>query len=285
MNEKIIKNHTKLKLKTKKLVNTLFTWNYKTAFKWRGLEFSDFREYEEGDDVKFIDFLVSAREWKTMIKLYREERLLNIYFLLDAWENMLFSSGDNSKLELMLETFYALSFSAIKNSDLVWSIIFDEKQSKFLRAKKGESSIINIHNELIKISSKSKSNSDINNAFKTLNNLSIKNSLVFVLSDKLDIDEKLIKLTSLKNTLVYINIFDSFENTLDSDSSFNFVSNNSSLFLSSSETKRKKYINLRNEKIAKLKKTLFKNNSSYLLIDENKNIIKELFSLFKSLEG
>jgi len=285
MNEKIIKNNTKLKLKTKKLVNTLFTWNYKTAFKWRGLEFSDFREYEEGDDVKFIDFLVSAREWKTMIKLYREERLLNIYFLLDAWENMLFSSGDNSKLELMLETFYALSFSAIKNSDLVWSIIFDEKQSKFLRAKKGESSIINIHNELIKISSKSENNSDINNAFKTLNNLDIKNSLVFVLSDKLDIDEKLIKISSLKNTLVYINIFDSFENTLFSDSSFNFVSNNSSLFLSSSETKRQKYINLRNEKIAKLKKTLFKNNSSYLLIDENKNIIKELFSLFKSLEG
>lgn len=296
---KNIKKHKLLELKTSKLVDSLFIWNYKTKHKWRGIEFVDYKEYWPEDNVKNIDFIRSANEWKTLVKLYEEERELSVYFILDLNENISSENIYNNKMDIFYELYYLIWLSAIKQWDKVGAFIFNESLKKLHYAKKWKQNFINIIKDIELIwsnnfansffsniktlfSRNKKTNSMINSWLNYFNSLKIKNSLVFYFTDKLDIEKKQLEILSLKNDFIFCNIFNSFENNLEWKW-ISWLSNwNESLFIDLDNIEKKeKYIKLRKEKINNFKKTIRKTGSMYLLLDETKNVYKEIYKLFQ----
>lgn len=274
----------KLNLKINRLVDSLFVWNYKTAFKWRWLEFIDYRLYDSSDDAKYIDFLASAREWKLLIKRFEEERELTVFFLLDLSETMNFWE-EKTKIDTLIETFYILSFSANKNNDKIWAIIFNDNWFEFIKPGKW---IKNIHKilEIIKKNNIKKiPDFAVNKLITIFNNLPIKNSLVFLLTDKMwEIEDKNLKISSLKNDFVYINIFDFIENNLIDDFWVLRFKDKFRTFFINLWNKQKvlNYRKLREKKIKDFKAKLNKLKISYLQIDNKTNIFSQLLTFFKT---
>ncbi len=273
----LTKEIKKLDIKTKKLINNIFLWNYKSAFKWRGLEFSDLRDYEYFDDAKMIDWLISARVGKPIIKKYKEEREINIVFLFDLSISMNFCFNKNKK-DLLKEIFYLIWFSSIKNGDTISAVLFWWKKEFYIRRNKWEKSIINILNNINKYKQENK---DIILDLWFLNKTKIKNSVIFLLTDKIDINEKEINILWRKNDLLYINVFDSFENNLFNRESLELLGNKNQDIVINLWDKKKidNYKKLRFNKIKKLELALNRKKIDYLYIDETLDIYKEFVSL------
>lgn len=274
----------KLNLKINRLVDSLFVGNYKTAFKWRWLEFSDYRLYDENDDAKYIDFLASAREGKLLIKRFEEERELTVFFLLDLSETMNFWE-DKRKIETLIETFYILAFSANKNNDKIWSIIFNDNWFEFIKPWKWIKNIHKILEIIEKNNIKKIPDFSVNKLITIFNNLPIKNSLVFLLTDKIwEIEDKNLKISSLKNDFVYINIFDFIENNLLEDGwIFRFKDKFKTFFINLRDKQKiLKYRELRKNKIKDFAKKLNNLKISYLFLDNKTNIFSKLLVFFKT---
>jgi uncharacterized protein (DUF58 family) len=274
----------KIDIKVQRNLSSFLVGNYKTFFKWRWLEFADFREYVPWDDTKNIDFIVSAREWKTIIRQYKEERELSIIFLLDLNPTMNFWLLDKTKLEILEEVFMTLSYAAIANNDKIW-IILQENNDNFtyLNPKKWKANLFNLLKKIEEFSKK-EINFNINSSLNYLNNLVSKDNLVFVISDKVDIDEKILKISSIKNELIFISVFDNFENTLewmDWIISFSDFSGNSITINLNDKKKKWEYLAYRQEKLENFRKLLSKLNIKYLLLDNKTNIFSKLFLMFK----
>lgn len=274
----------KLNLKINRLVDSLFVWNYKTAFKWRWLQFSDYRLYTDGDDSKYIDFLASAKEWKLLIKRFEEERELGVFFFLDISESMNFWE-EKTKNDTLIEIFYILSLSAIKSNDKIWALIFNDYGYEFIKLWKW---IKTIHKILEIIQSKKIKliqNFDVNTMMNFFNNLPIKNNLVFLLTDKSkEISDKNLKILSVKNDFVYINIFDFIENNLINDNSTLKLKDTFQTFFINLRNKTKvlEYRELRSAQIYAWKKKMHTYKISYLCIDNTTNIFMSLLKFFKS---
>lgn len=273
-----------LNLKINRYVDSLFVGNYKTAFKWRWIEFSDYRLYDSSDDAKYIDFLASAREGKLLIKRFTEERELTVFFILDVSESMHYGF-QVSKLQTLLETFYGLAFSAQKNNDKIWALIFNDIWYELIKPWKW---IKNIH-KILQILSVWKFNEkkdfDVNALLRFFNNLPIKNSLVFFLTDKMDeIDDKNLKIASIKNDFVFINIFDYIENNLLSgDGVLQVWNTDGYMYIDLTQThKVTEFQKLREQKINFFKAKLNKYKISYLLFDDKTNIFAQLLTFFKN---
>lgn len=274
----------KIDIKVQRNLSSFLVGNYKTFFKWRWLEFADFREYVPWDDTKNIDFIVSAREWKTIIRQYKEERELSIIFLLDLSPTMNFGLSGKTKLEILEEVFMTLSYAAIANNDKVW-IILQENNDKFayLNPKKWKANLFNLLNKIEEFSKK-EINFNINASLTYLNNLKSKDNLIFIISDKLDLDEKILKVSSIKNEVIFISVFDDFENTLewmDGLVSFSDFSGNSITINLNDKKKKWEYLAYRQEKLENFRKLLAKLNIKYLLLDNKINIFSKLFLMFK----
>jgi len=302
----LYKNHKLLELKTSRFVESLFVWNYKTNQKWRGIEFATYKEYDFSDDYKNIDFIKSDREWKVLVKLYEEERELSVYFIIDLNESFYNSWFGFNKIDLVFEVLYLVWLSAIKSWDKVWAFIFDNTIQNICLAKKWKNNFINIINLITKYAEKDTTNKWFINVIKSIlfenifkiindnekinkksglnyfNSLKIKNSMVFYLTDSLDVDLKDLKVLCVKNDLVLCNLFNSFENNLKWVWMSWFKSWNDSIFLDlDNKDKVNKYIALRSSKIDSLKKFIHRNWWKYILIDETKNIFKEFYKIFK----
>lgn len=271
-----------LDIKVHRNIDSMFLWTYKTFFRWRWLEFSDFREYEPGDDVKNIDFIVSAREWKTLTRLYREERELSVIFLLDLSFSMKFWLQEKTKFDTLQELFYILAYSSVKNGDKVACILKENDKFSYIKAKKWKANMFSIASKIEQIIDNSYDFS-INEALNFLNNLKIKNNLVFLISDKFDFDEKILKMASIKNEIVFFHVFDDFENTLNWLSwVVNFVwENNENISINLQDKKKvEEYIKYRKNKLNVFKNTLAKLKIRYLMLDNKKNVFRELFLMF-----
>ena len=280
----MISSYKKIDIKAKKLLWNLFMWNFKTSFKWRWLEFSDFRNYDVWDDVKRIDWLVSAREWKTLVKRYEEDRELDILFVLDIWKSMEFWIL-KPKIETLKEVFYILWLSWVEDQSKIWALLLFDNSSKYFNFKKWKNNLINIFNELEKNFGETKVLNNTSNILdlSQLLNLKTKNSLIFVLTDKIEIEEKSFKVISYKNDLVYINIFDDFENSLrwnDWIIWLTWIKNN--FFIDTDNEKKViEYVNFRKNKLDKFKKNIYKFWADYLKIDNLSNVFKSLLLLMK----
>ncbi|MGC6470772.1 MAG: DUF58 domain-containing protein [Flavobacteriales bacterium] len=210
----LLKKVRKIELKTKGLSNHIFAGEYHTAFKGRGMAFSEVREYQPGDDIRTIDWNVTARFNTPYIKVFEEERELTVMLIIDLSGSKNFGSQNKMKQELVTELAAVLAFSAIQNNDKIGVIFFSNKVEKFIPPKKGKSHILRIIRELI-VFEPENSETDIAVALQYFNNVIKKRAVCFVISDFMDqgFDAPL-KIANKKHDVIAVRINDLRESEL-----------------------------------------------------------------------
>lgn len=284
MNE-YLRNFRGVEIRTKKLIAHSFLWNFRSAFKWNWLEFSEFKERQEWDDISFIDWLVSKREWKLLQRKMVEERELNITFLMDLWVNMeaLFH---RTKKDILLELFSIVWFSAIENKDKISCLFFWWEKLERWKFHSTKSWIFLYYNEINKYKNTEKK-VNLSDALWYLSRIKCKNNLLFILTDTFNYDTLLMKQLASKNEIIFVHIFNNFENTLylENKSILPLWSKKEWLYIDlNDENKRKEYVDIRREKLRKFSKEIIKIGGDYLYLDDTKNIFKEFFLFMKKRE-
>lgn len=181
----LLKRVRELEIKSKRLTNHLFTGEYHTAFKGRGMAFKEVREYQPGDDIRFIEWNVSARMGHTYSKLFEEERELSVHLLVDVSASSLFGTNKQTKRDLITEMCAVLAFSAISNNDKAGLILFSDSVEKYIPARKGKDHVLYMIRELLNHQPHS-AQTDIQKALQFLNRTTKHKSIVFILSDFAD---------------------------------------------------------------------------------------------------
>ena len=199
----------RIEIKTKGLSNHIFAGEYHSAFKGRGMSFSEVREYSVGDDVRSIDWNVTARSQTPHVKVFEEERELTVMLLVDVSLSSLFGSKGRSKREMITEIGAVLSFSAATNNDKVGVIFFSDKVEGFIPPKKGRSHILRIIREMIALEPKSTGGTRISAALDYLNNVLKKRTITFILSDFISPPyETPLQLAARRHDVVGIQVYD-----------------------------------------------------------------------------
>lgn len=210
----ILKKVRRIEIKTRGLVNNIFSGEYHTVFKGRGMSFSEVREYQFGDEVRFIDWNVSARMDRPYLKVFEEEREQTLMVLFDASASGNFGTVKQTKMDMMIEMAALIAFSAIKNNDKVGLLIFTDTVEKFIPPKKGKSHVLRLIRELLTFKPRrraTKISSALEYALHVLN----RRSIVFLMSDFIDQDyDRPLRAVAKKHDLVAIRIFDRREKEL-----------------------------------------------------------------------
>lgn len=209
----ILKRVRKIEIKTRGLSTEIFAGKYHTAFRGRGMSFSEVREYRAGDDIRDIDWNVTARSRKPHIKVYEEERELTMMLLVDVSASRTFGSTERSKKNIITEIAAVLAFSAAQNNDKVGCIFFSDRIEKFIPPKKGKSHILMILRQLIGFTPESKG-TRLSEPLRFLTNVNKKHCTTFILSDFLNPPsdreelESALKIAGSKHDLVGIRVYD-----------------------------------------------------------------------------
>ena len=185
----LLKRVRKIEIKTRGLSNQIFSGEYHSAFKGRGMTFSEVREYMPGDPIRSIDWNVTARLNEPYVKVFEEEREITLMLIIDISGSENFGSKSQLKRDLITEVAAVLAFSAAQNNDKVGVILFTDKVEKFIPPKKGKTHILRIIRELIDFTPEGKG-TDINEALRFFSNVTKKRSIAFLISDLLDADYK-----------------------------------------------------------------------------------------------
>ena len=207
----ILKKVRLIEIKTRHIVNNIFGGEYHSAFKGMGMEFAEVREYYPGDDIRAIDWNVTARTGKPFIKKYDEERELTVMLIVDVSASGFFGTGDSLKSDIMIELASILSFSAIKNNDKVGLLLFSDKIEEFIPPKKGKSHVLRVIREMIYHKAKDRK-TDISIALEHIQKVLKRKSIIFLLSDFWDASyQQTMKLINKKHDLINIQILDKAE--------------------------------------------------------------------------
>ena len=211
----LLKKVRKIEIKTKGLSQNIFAGEYHSAFKGRGMTFSEVREYQYGDDIRDIDWNVTARHNKPYIKVYEEERELTVMLLVDVSGSKNFGAVGVEKNEMMAEIAATLAFSAIQNNDKVGVIFFTDKVEKFIPPKKGRKHILLVIRELLNFEPDSHG-TNIGNVLEYLTSALKKRCATFLISDFIDGNDyyKAMSIASRKHDLTAIQVYDKREATL-----------------------------------------------------------------------
>ena len=212
----LIKRVRKIEIKTRGLSRNIFAGEYHSAFKGRGMAFSEVREYQFGDDIRNIDWNVTARYNKPFVKIYEEERELTVMLLIDVSGSRMFGSADKLKKNIITEIAAILAFSAIENNDKIGVIFFSDKIEKFIPPKKGRSHILRIISELINFEPQSRG-TDISGAIRYMTNAIKKRCTAFIISDFIQKESTLENALSIANNrhdVVALRIYDERETLL-----------------------------------------------------------------------
>tara|TARA_R110002124_G_scaffold89643_3_gene229175 strand:+ start:246 stop:1112 length:867 start_codon:yes stop_codon:yes gene_type:complete len=206
--KEILKKVRKIEIKTRRLSDHIFGGEYHSTFKGRGMTFSEVRQYQYGDDIRAIDWNVTARYNEPYVKVFEEERELTMLLMVDISGSEFFGTNQQFKRDTATEIAATLAFSAIQNNDKVGLILFSDQIELYIPPKKGKSHVLRIIRELIDFKPKSKK-TDINEALKFLSNVLKKKAIVFLLSDFMDDDyEQTLKIAGRKHDVTGIKIFD-----------------------------------------------------------------------------
>ena len=212
--KQILKKVKQVEIRTRGLVNDLFGGEYHSVFKGRGMAFSEVREYQPGDDIRLIDWNVTARNGSPFIKIFEEERELTVYLLVDISKSGEFGSQNQLKQEFGAEIASVLGFSAIKNNDKVGLILFSNDIEKYVVPKKGKSHVLRVIRELLYNKTKGNKTS-IKNALDYLLKVAKRKSVIFLISDFIDDDYwASLKIVNRKHDLIGIRLFDPAEKLL-----------------------------------------------------------------------
>ena len=261
MSKEILKKVRQIEIRTKNIVNDFFGGDYHSNFKGRGMTFSEVREYIPGDDVKRIDWNVSARHNSLYVKEFVEENELNIYLIVDLSASTNFGFT-KSKLDLSFEVAVSLMFLALKNNDRLGLGIFTNKLEKFIPSKKGKRQLLRIIKELIEYEPKNKE-TDILQSLSALKNKLKRKSVIYIISDFLSDDyEKPLKFLKLHHEVILINISDIKERE---------IPNIGYAYIEDAETGEQILVNTSSETFQKQYSELMKQK-----IEENQNNMKKI---------
>ncbi len=209
--KELLKKVRKIEIKTRRLSDHIFGGEYHSTFKGRGMTFSEVRQYQFGDDVRSIDWNVTARYNEPFVKVFEEERELTMMLMVDVSGSELFGTTNRFKKDIITEISATLAFSALQNNDKVGLILFSDEIELFIPPKKGKSHVLRIIRELLEFSPKS-NKTNIGEALKYLTNVMKKKAIVFVLSDFMAKDYKqTLKITGKKHDVTGIRIYDEKE--------------------------------------------------------------------------
>ncbi|MFK8302201.1 DUF58 domain-containing protein [Capnocytophaga stomatis] len=212
--KEILKKVRKIEIKTRRLSDNIFGGEYHSTFKGRGMTFSEVRPYQYGDDIRSIDWNVTARYNEPFVKVFEEERELTLMLMVDVSGSELFGTSQQFKSEMITEIAATLAFSALQNNDKTGLILFSDQIELYIPPKKGKSHVLRIIRELIEFEPKSYK-TNITQAFEFLSSVMKKKAIVFVLSDFMDRNyEKPVRIASRKHDVTGIRVYDAKETTL-----------------------------------------------------------------------
>ena len=282
--KELLKKVRKIEIKTRRLSNHIFSGEYHSHFKGRGMTFSEVRKYQYGDDIRDIDWNVTAKLNEPHIKIFEEERELTMMLLVDVSKSESFGTRIQQKRDLITELCAVLAFSAIQNNDKVGVVFFTDQIELFIPPKKGKSHILRIIRELIEFKPKG-TGTNISEAFKFLSSVIKKRSIVFTLSDFQDeAYDKNLKIASSKHDLTAIRIIDPAEEQLPDiglvqlqnpeSGSLEWVDTSSSILRATYE---KDYQNF----VANFKSYCTHSGTDYLDLRVDRSYTKQLLEFFK----
>jgi len=209
--KELLKKVRKIEIKTRRLSDHIFGGEYHSTFKGRGMTFSEVRQYQFGDDVRSIDWNVTARYNEPFVKVFEEERELTMMLMVDVSGSELFGTTNRFKKEIITEISATLAFSALQNNDKIGLLLFSDEIELFIPPKKGKSHVLRIIRELLEFSPKS-NKTDIQEALKYLTNVMKKKAIVFVLSDFMATNyDQTLKITGKKHDVTGIRVYDAKE--------------------------------------------------------------------------
>jgi uncharacterized protein (DUF58 family) len=214
ISRELVKKLKKIEIYTSRLANDQLAGSYHSVFKGRGMAFSEVRQYQPGDDVRFIDWNVSARMNDTYVKVFTEEREMTVMLLVDLSGSGRFGSTDKPKIETVAEVAALLAFSAIKNNDRVGLILFTDQIERFVPPKKGRSHVMRVVTEILNASPQSEG-TDLKVALDLLGGIGKRRTVAFLISDFIADDyEKPLRVVSAKHDLIPIQVVDPREDEL-----------------------------------------------------------------------
>lgn len=288
--EDILKRVRRIEIKTRGLSDEIFAGKYHTAFRGRGMSFAEVREYRVGDDVRDIDWNVTARSDRAHVKVYEEERELTMMLLVDVSPSRMFGSEELTKKNLITEVAATLAFSASKNNDKVGCILFSDHIEKFIPPKKGRSHILMIIRELVSFKPSGKG-TNISEALRYLVGVNKKRTTSFLLSDLVNAKEDMpkfedaLKIASSKHDLMAIHIFDKRDKELPDVGIIEMEDSESGAVQwvdSSSRRVRDFWRRSYEERTAKMSRLLTHNRVDVAEVSTDGDYVVELIKMFKT---
>ena len=284
---KILQKVKRIEIKTRGLVNDLFGGEYHSIFKGRGMTFSEVREYNPGDDIRLIDWNVTARTGSPFVKVFEEERELTVFLLVDISASGEFGSGSQLKRDYGAEVASVLGFSAIKNNDKVGLILFTDRVEKYIIPKKGKTHVLRVIRELLYTKSEG-SKTSIREALDYLLKVAKRKCVVFLISDFLD-DNYLtsLKVVNKKHDLIAIQLLDPAELELPNMGLIKVEDPETGEMFWVDTSSQKAMTQLKNEistKQSNFRKEIKKFGIDLISISTNEDFVDPLMSFFKSRE-
>ncbi|UKM65705.1 DUF58 domain-containing protein [Flavobacteriaceae bacterium GSB9] len=280
----LLKKVRKIEIKTRRLSDHIFGGEYHSTFKGRGMTFSEVRQYQFGDDVRNIDWNVTARYNEPYVKVFEEERELTMMLMVDVSGSELFGTEQQFKNEVVTEIAATLAFSATQNNDKIGLILFSDKIELYIPPKKGRSHVLRIIRELIEFEPESRQ-TNIVEALKFMQNVMKKKAIVFVLSDFIADDyHQTMKIVSGKHDVTGIRIYDKREEEIPNLGMVQMQDEETGEWMlvnTSSKKVRLNYSKFHNEKVNYYKNSFAKSGAGAIDCRVDESYVKKLLGYFK----
>lgn len=282
--KELLKKVRKIEIKTRRLSDHIFGGEYHSTFKGRGMTFSEVRQYQFGDDVRSIDWNVTARYNEPYVKVFEEERELTMMLMVDVSGSELFGTTNQFKKEIITEISATLAFSALQNNDKAGLMLFSDTVELYIPPKKGKSHVLRIIRELLEFKPKS-NRTDLSEALKFLSSVMKKKAIVFVLSDFIAEDyEKTLKISGNKHDVTGIRVYDKREETIPNLGMVQMKdaeTGNIQLVNTQSKRVRLAYAKYHREKVDYFTDTFTKSGCGTLSCRVDESYVKKLLGYFK----
>jgi len=282
--KELLKKVRKIEIKTRRLSDHIFGGEYHSTFKGRGMTFSEVRQYSYGDDVRSIDWNVTARYNEPFVKVFEEERELTMMLLVDVSGSELFGTAQQSKKEIITEISATLAFSALQNNDKVGLILFSDEVELFIPPKKGKSHVLRIIRELIEFTPKS-NQTNIAEALKFFSSVMKKRAIAFVLSDFIaDEYTQTLKIVCKKHDVTGIRVFDAREEEIPNIGLVpmeDAETGELAMVNTQSKSVRAAYTNFYRERVEYFQNAFTKSGAGVLSSRVDESYVKKLLGYFK----
>ncbi len=283
--KELIKKVRKIEIKTRRLSNHIFSGEYHTSFKGKGMTFSEVRPYQYGDDIRAIDWNVTARYNETHIKVFEEERELTMMLMVDVSGSESFGTKNSFKKDIVTEIAATMAFSATQNNDKIGLMLFSDQIELYIPPKKGRSHVLRIIRELIEFKPKS-NKTDVGMALKFLSGTQKKKAIVFLISDFMsDNYEHTLKIASKKHDITGIRVYDIREEKMPDIGMVEMLDAETGkieLINTGSKTLRMNYEKYYAENVKYFKETFNKSGSGVVNTRVDENYVTKLLGYFKS---